>query len=109
MSQLRITERLAPLAAVASALATLACCLPLGIAGAIGALGLSVALASLRPWLLGCAVILLGVSFVQIYRGQKSCRRNSRLSLIVFGLSAAIVLAVMVFPQRIAELLAAIP
>lgn len=109
MSQLRVTERLAPVAAVASALATLACCLPLGIAGAVGALGLSVALASLRPWLLGVAVILLGVSFFQIYRGRKSCRRRSRLSLIVFGLSAAIVLAVMVFPQRIAELLAALP
>ncbi|MDQ2947403.1 MAG: hypothetical protein M3Y27_15960 [Acidobacteriota bacterium] len=104
-----MTERLTPVAAVASALATLACCLPLGIAGAVGALGLSVALASLRPWLIGCAVILLGVSIFQIYRGQKSCRRSSPLSLVVFGLSAAIVLAVMVFPQQVAELLAAIP
>ena len=105
----RVTERLTPVAAVASALATLACCLPLGIAGAVGALGLSVALASLRPWLIGCAVILLGLSLFQIYRGQKNCRRSRPLSLAVFGLSAAIVLAVMVFPQQVAELLAAIP
>jgi hypothetical protein len=56
---MRVTERLTPVAAAVSAIATLACCLPLGIAGAVGALGLSVALASLRPWLIGVAVILL--------------------------------------------------
>ncbi len=106
---MRVTERLTPVAAVASALATLACCLPLGIAGAVGALGLSVALASLRPWLIGFAVILLGVSVFQIYRGQRSCRRPSRLSLTVFGLCTVIVLAVMVFPQKVAELMAALP
>jgi len=44
---MRVTEKLTPLAAAISALATLACCLPLGIAGAVGALGLSVALEQL--------------------------------------------------------------
>ena len=32
---MRVTEKLTPVAAVISALATLACCLPLGIAGAV--------------------------------------------------------------------------
>ena len=105
---MRITERVAPVAAALSALATLACCLPLGIAGAAGALGLSAAFAALRPWLIGLAVILLGVSFWQLYRGQRSCRR-SPLSLILFGLSAAVVLAVIIFPQSIAALMAALP
>lgn len=100
---MRMTERLAPVAAAMSALATLACCLPLGIAGAVGALGLSVALESLRPWLIGLAVILLGVSSFQIYRGRKTCQRRSRLSLVLFGLSAAIVLAVIIFPQTLAS------
>lgn len=68
-SDLRITEKLAPVAAAMSALATLACCLPLGIAGAVGAPGLSVALETLRPWLTGLAVILPGVSFYQMYQG----------------------------------------
>jgi hypothetical protein len=103
---MRMTERLAPVAAAMSALATLACCLPLGIAGAVGALGLSVALESLRPWLIGLAVMLLGVSSFQIYRGGKACKRRSRLSLVLFGLSAAIVLAVIIFPQKLAELMA---
>ena len=96
------------MAAALSALATLACCLPLGIAGAVGALGLSVALDRLRPWLIGIAVVLLSVGLWQLYRGQRSCRR-SRLSMVVFGLSSAIVVAVMVFPQVIAGLLADIP
>ena len=106
---MRITERVAPVAAALSALATLACCLPLGIAGAAGALGLSAAFAALRPWLIGLAVILLGVSFWQLYRGQRSCRRRSPLSLILFGLSAAVVLAIIIFPQSIAALMAALP
>jgi hypothetical protein len=105
---MRITEKLTPVAAAMSALATLACCLPLGIAGAVGALGLSVALETLRPWLIGLAVILLGVSFYQMYRGRKSCQRSSRLRLVLLGLSTAVVLAVIVFPQGLSELLAAL-
>jgi uncharacterized membrane protein YidH (DUF202 family) len=103
---MRVTERLASVGAALSALATLACCLPLGIAGAVGALGLSVALERLRPWLIGLSVVLLGLSFWQLYRGRKSCRRRSPLSLILFGLCAAIVVAVILFPQKLAELLA---
>jgi hypothetical protein len=105
---MRVTERLTPVAAAVSAIATLACCLPLGIAGAVGALGLSVALASLRPWLIGVAVILLGISFWQLYLGQRTCRR-SRVSLFLLGVSALVVLAVIVFPQKLAELMAALP
>jgi hypothetical protein len=63
---MRVTDKLTPMAAAMSALATLACCLPLRVAGAVGALGLSVALERLRPWLIGLAVILLGVSAFQI-------------------------------------------
>ena len=106
---MRVTERLTPITAALSALASLACCLPLGIAGAVGALGLSVALEALRPWLIGIAVILLGVGLFQLYRGQRKCQRRSPVSLILFGVSATVVLAVMIFPQKVAELLAAIP
>jgi hypothetical protein len=101
-----VTDKLAPMAAAMSALATLACCLPFGIAGAVGALGLSVALERLRPWLIGLAVVLVGVSAFQMYRRGKSCQRRSRLSLVCFGLSVAIVVTVLIFPQQLAELLA---
>ena len=105
---MRVSEKLTPVAAAMSALATLACCLPLGIAGAAGALGLGVVLETLRPWLIGLAVMLLAVSFFQMYRGRKSCQRRSRLSLVLFGLAAAVVLAVILFPQGLAQLLAAL-
>jgi hypothetical protein len=105
---MRVTERLSPLAAALSALATLACCLPLGIAGAVGALGLSVVLEALRPWLIGLAVVLLGISGLQMYRSDKQCQRRSRLSLVLFGLSAVIVLAVIFFPQTLAALMASL-
>jgi hypothetical protein len=101
----RVMERVAPVAAAMSAVATLACCLPLGIAGAAGALGLSVVIEGLRPWLIGLAVILLGISFVQMYRARQ-CRRRSRLSMVFFGLCAVIVAGVLIFPQKLAELLA---
>jgi hypothetical protein len=103
---MRVTERLSPVAAAMSALATLACCLPFGIAGAVGALGLSVALEALRPWLIGLAVVLLAISGFQMYRSGRNCRRRSRLSLVLFGLAAAIVLGVILFPQALAELMA---
>ena len=57
-----------PVVAAISALSTLACCLPLGIAGALGAPGVSMALVKSRPWLIGLSVVLLGVSFFQMYR-----------------------------------------
>jgi hypothetical protein len=101
-------EYLTPIAAAISALASLACCLPLGIAGAVGALGLSVALERLRPWLILIAVILLGLGLYQLL-GQRKCQRRSPLSLILFGLSATVVLAIIIFPQKVADILAAIP
>src|SRR5256885_319689 len=96
----RVTERLAPVVGAVSAIATLACCLPLGIAGAVGALGLSVALAALRPWLIGLAVILLGFGSWQLYRGQRSCQRRSRLSLVLFGLWRRLYWPLSSFPKN---------
>jgi hypothetical protein len=81
----------------------------LGIAGAVGALGLSVALASARPWLIALALILLSIGLFQLYRRQRSCHRRSRLSLVLFGVSAVIVLAVIAFPQRVAQVMASFP
>lgn len=108
-AKLKTTGRLAPVAAAIAALSTLACCLPLGIAGAAGALGLSLVLDSLRPWLISFAVIFLAVGLFQIYRGRRSCRRPSPASLVLFAVCAGIVLAVVAFPQRVAEVMAALP
>jgi uncharacterized membrane protein YidH (DUF202 family) len=103
---MRIAERATPVAAVIAALSTLACCLPLGFAGAVGLAGLSVWAQSFRGWFLGFAVVLLVVGFVHLYRGRNRCRRRSPLSIAILWVATAIVLVVILFPQMIASLLA---
>lgn len=90
---MKLAERAAPVAAAVAALSTLACCLPLGIAGAAGALGLSVVLSSLRPWLIAVAVILLAVGVFQLYRGREaaiSAARSASLATVDFMSSSAL-------------------
>lgn len=103
---MRHSEKIAPAAAAASAISTLVCCLPLGFAAAAGAAGLGAVLATFRPWLMGLSLVLLGTGFWQLYRGKVVCRRRSRSSIAVFWVSAAIVAALMLFPQAVANLLA---
>jgi hypothetical protein len=105
---MRVNERFAPVAAAVSAVATLACCLPLGIAGAVGALGLSVILETMRPWFIGLAFVLLCVGFFQIRRRQRSCQRRSRLSMALFVLCALIVVGILLFPQQVAAWMVAL-
>ena len=95
--------------AAVSALATLACCLPLGIAGAVGALGLSVVLESMRPWLIAFAILCLSLGLFQLWRGHRACGRRSSFSLVLFAVAVVIVFAVIVFPQQVAGLMAGLP
>lgn len=100
------SERVTPLVAAVSALSTLVCCLPLGVAAAAGTAGLSVVLEPLRPWLVGMSIALLAIGSVQLYRSNRICRRRSPASLAVLLLSAIVVVAVILFPQIIASVLA---
>lgn len=99
------SEKMAPAAAVLAALSTLACCLPLGIAGAIGAAGLGFISGPLRPWMIGLSIVLLGVGAWQMYY-RPSCERRSRTSLVILCSAAVIVGALVLFPQAIAGLIA---
>ena len=96
----------APLAAVAAALGTLVCCLPLSFLGAASLIALSRQEAGLRPWLLGGSLALLGLSGWQLY-GRRACARRSRVGVVVFWLAATAVLALVLFPQLVAGWLAA--
>ncbi len=100
------SEKIAPTAAVLSALSTLACCLPLGIAAAAGSASLGVLIEPLRSWLIGLSLALLGVGFIQLYRSRGTCRRRSRASLAIFWFSAIVVLTVVIFPQIFAAVVA---
>jgi hypothetical protein len=102
---LRVIERTTPLAAVAAALTTLACCLPLSFLGA----GLAGALAwtgTYRAWFLGLAVVFLTLGFVQTYRKRNQCGKRSKVSIVLFWTSVVLVVLIVLFPQVIASLLA---
>jgi ABC-type Fe3+ transport system permease subunit len=98
-------ERVTPIAAVTSALATLLCCLPIGFAAAAATASVAAVVSQLRPWFLGVSVVLVAIGFVQVYR-RKSCERQSPATLAILWISAAIVVVVIVFPQAIAGVVA---
>ena len=102
-----MNERLTPIAAAFSALAAFACCVPIGLVSAFGILTVSSLLAPMQRWFLPAATVLLALAALQLWRGQQSCRtRGRRFSVLVFFLSATVVLAVLLFPQVVAGLFA---
>jgi hypothetical protein len=96
----------APIGAMASALSSLGCCLPLAFLAAVGAASASVLLQTLRPWLLGLSVMLLGVGFVQQYRGARCGLKNSPASTVILWTAAVLVVVMILFPQAVAGFLA---
>jgi hypothetical protein len=99
---MRIAERITPVLAVFSALGTLACCLPVGGAALLGLGGLLAALGPYQVWLLPAAGVLLLLGAVQIWRTRRICQRTSKVSLVILGVSAVVVLTVLLFPQAVA-------
>ncbi len=102
---MRVTERVTPIAAAVSAVATLACCLPLGGVAAFGLGGVLAAAGRYQQWLLPGAGALLVVGAGLIWRSRRVCQRTSKLSLVILSISAVTVLMVWLFPQTVAGLL----
>jgi hypothetical protein len=102
----RAATALTPVAAVLSALTALACCLPWGIGAALGTLGLSVLFARFQTEFILLSVLLLGIGLFQIVRLRRICRRSSRSEMVIWGIGAAVVLAIVLFPEWVAGLLA---
>lgn len=98
-------ERVTPIAAVTSALATLLCCLPIAFATAAATASVAAVVSELRPWILGASVVLVAIGFVQVYR-RKSCERRNPATLAILWISAAVVVIVILFPQAIAGMIA---
>jgi hypothetical protein len=99
-------EKLAPAAALVSALSCMACCLPLGFAAAAGVAGVAVVLEPVRPWMMAISAGLLLFGLWQLYRRPKVCRPRSRFSVGIFWVCAVVVLSLIVAPQLIAGWLA---
>ena len=56
---MRHGEKVAPVMAAVTSLATIACCLPVGFVGAAVMVSLSMAVAAYQPWFLGASVLFL--------------------------------------------------
>jgi hypothetical protein len=94
----------APVVAILSVIASIACCLPLAFLGALGAASASAIFAVVRPWLLLLSAVMLAVGFLQLYRKRK-CSRRSVAAVALLWVAVAIFLAMVLFPQQVAGLL----
>lgn len=96
----------ASLVAILSSVATISCCLPLGFAAALGAGAASAFFTTLRPWLLGLSVILLGLGFWQQHRAKQCAVRRRLLGSVLLWAALVVVVGMILFPQQIAGFIA---
>lgn len=96
----------ASLGAILSSVATISCCLPLSFVAALGAGTASAFFTTLRPWLLGLSVALLGLGFWQQHHAKQCDVRGRRVGNVLLWVAAVVVLAMILFPQEIAALIA---
>lgn len=102
---MRVAEKITPVMAATSAIATLACCLPLGGASALGLGTVLASLGAYQAWLLPISGMLLAVGGAQVWRTRRVCHTTSWLSVTILVVSAAVVALVWLFPQTVAGLL----
>ena len=100
---MRHAEKVTPVAGALTAVATLACCLPMGFAAAAATGSLGAVVASHRWWFLGASVVFLVMGAVQ---QRRACSTRGYASVVILGLSAVVVALVIFFPQVVAGLLA---
>jgi hypothetical protein len=94
------------LAAILSSIATISCCLPLGFAAALGAGAGSAFVATMRPWLLGLSLVLLGLGFWQQHHAKQCAVRGRLLGHVLLWAAVVVVLGMILFPQEIAGVIA---
>lgn len=98
----------ASLAALGSIILASSCCLPLlPFLFAAGAAGSSAFFVKVRPFLMIASVAFIAWGFYQ-WRRAKRCSRPSVLSTLLLGFSLIVVLAFLLFPQALANLLAGV-
>jgi cytochrome bd-type quinol oxidase subunit 2 len=106
MGSMNHGEKIAPVAAATTALATLVCCLPVGIAAAAATASLAAVVSTYRVWFLVASGGLLALGIVQLARAQRQCATRKRGSVAILAVSATIVLLVALFPQVLAAVIA---
>lgn len=103
---MRHTEKIAPVAAALSALATLTCCLPIAVAAGTASATLAMVAGSYRWSFIGASALLLAIGAAQLVQARRACRPRGNTSVAILALSAAVVLLVVLFPQVVAGLIA---
>ena len=98
-------EKITPVAAMLSALATLACCLPVTFAAATAAASVSIIAGQYRWLLLGLSAAFLAIAAWQLARAR-ACGRRSAASVVIFVASVTVVALVALFPQVLAAIVA---
>lgn len=97
----------ATIASVASLVAALSCCLPLGtLLMAAGSAGASLFSEALRPWLLGLSVASLVFAFVQTYVRGRCEFRHRRFRTVLLWFSMVLVVGMLAAPRYASSLLA---
>lgn len=96
----------ASLAAILSSIATISCCLPLGLAAALGAGAASAFFTTLRPWLLAISIVFIGFGFWQQRRARQCSLKGRKLGQVLLWSAVVVVVAMILFPQQIAGFLA---
>jgi len=91
---------------ILSSLATMACCLPIAFAAAIGAAGASAFLLKSRPWFLGLSIVLLAFGFWQQRRAQQCAIKGRIVGQLLLWTAVIVVLGMILFPQQIAGFIA---
>lgn len=95
----------ASLGAIISSIASVGCCLPL-VAAALGAGTASAFLATLRPWLLGLSIALMGLGFWQRRRATQCSIRGRTVTSVLLWSAVVVVVGMILFPQQIAGFVA---
>src|SRR6266567_504784 len=94
-------------ASLASLVAALSCCLPLGaLLLSAGSAGASLFSEKMRPWLLALSLAALVLAFVQTYFRGRCEFRHRRLRTCLLWFSATIVLSMLVVPRYVSSLMA---
>ena len=97
----------ASLAALGSVILASSCCLPLvPFLLAAGTAGSSAFFVKVRPFLLATSVLLIAFGFYEWCRAKQCKYKPNLLSTILLWFSALVVLASILFPQAIANLVA---
>ena len=100
--RLKSPSVIAPVLATVTAVSSIACCLPFGIAAALGSIGLSFYLEKHRGIVLTVATALLLVQIWQLDKQRRTFGKISAAAKVMFGISAFVVVLMIVAPNQVA-------